>query len=430
MEAVPWRNRFHVDTVPAAVAGAPPGGACSRKHEQPLGGVVEVDAKKVNIAEVARAAGVGTGTVSRVLNESPNVRAATRARVVEVIEQLGYRPSRLATALSKGTPRSVAIVVPYMTRPSVVERLAGVIAVLDEQGYDAVVLNVETAEQRDRHLDSLTERHRVDGVVVVSLPVPARHLAAFQGSGIPLVLVDADAPGVVRTVTDDVEGGRLATAHLVELGHRRIGFVGDLGYEGIGNASTRQRFLGYTRALAAVGVGVDVDLVRQGAHGAHTAALLAEQMLRSPRPPTAIFAISDTQAIGVLGAADRLGVAVPEELSVVGYDDIESAAFLGLTTVRQSLARSGEQGAGRLCALLRGEPVRPRRQQIGLEVVARSSSARRRASGRVHRASADDDAGPAGPASEASGGPADWVTAARLARRREGDGAEGAVLRA
>ena len=382
--------------------------------------MVEIDARKVNIAEVARAAGVGTGTVSRVLNESPSVRPATRARVLAVIEQLGYRPSRLATALSKGTPRSVAIVVPYMTRPSVVERLAGVISVLDEQGYDAIVLNVETAEQRDRHLDSLTERHRVDGVVVVSLPVPPRYLAAFQDARIPLVLVDADAPGVVRTVADDVEGGRLATAHLVELGHRRIGFVGDLGYEGIGNSSTRQRFLGYTRALSAVGVGVDDRIVRQGAHGAHTASVLAEEMLRSRRPPTAIFAISDTQAIGVLGAADRLGVAVPDELSVVGYDDIESAAFLGLTTVRQSLARSGELGAGRLCSLLRGEPVRPQRQQVDLELVARSSSARRRASGRARKVPADHEAGPATPPSKARSGPPGWSATALLTRSSAG----------
>ena len=342
------------------------------------GGVAEIEPRSVNIAAVARAAGVGTGTVSRVLNESPSVRPATRARVLDVIEQLGYRPSRLATALSKGTPRTVAIVVPYMTRPSVVERLAGVISVLDREGYDAVVLNVETVAQRDRHLESLTERHRADGVVVVSLPVPQRQLSSFRQSGIPLVLVDAEAPGIPRTVADDVEGGRLATAHLVGLGHRRIGFVGDLGFEGIGNASTRQRFLGYRHALSAVGAEVDESLVRQGEHGAHTASLLAEEMLRARRPPTAIFAISDTQAIGVLGAADRLGIAVPDELAVVGYDDIESAAFLGLTTVRQQLARSGELGAARLCALLRGEEVRPRRQQLPLEVVARSSSARRR----------------------------------------------------
>lgn len=338
-------------------------------------GVAEIGSRRVNISEVARAAGVGTGTVSRVLNDSSSVRPATRARVLDVIEKLDYRPSRLASGLSKGSPSTVGIVVPYMTRPSVVVRLAGAISVLDEHGYDTVVFNVETTEQRDRHLESLTARHRADGVVLVSVPLPQQYRAAFRRSGIPLVMVDTEATGVPRTISDDVEGGRIAVAHLLGLGHRRIGFIGDVGFEGLGNRSTRQRLLGYRNALAAAGLGYDETYVRQGEHGAHTASLLAEELLRLPSPPTAIFAISDTQAIGVLAAADRVGASVPHELSVVGYDDIESAALLGLTTVRQPLERSGELGAQRLCALLRGEPVRPMRQQLPVEVMARASSA-------------------------------------------------------
>lgn len=337
-------------------------------------GVTRITARGVNITQVARAAGVGTGTVSRVLNDSASVRPATRARVQEVIERLDYRPSRLASGLSRGSPRTVAIVVPFMTRPSVVERLAGAIAVLDENGYDTVVLNVETAEQRDRHLESLTARHRAAGVVIVSMPPPARFLGAFALAGIPLVLVDTEAAGVARTIADDAKGGRLATEHLIALGHRRIGFVGDLGYEGIGNSSTRLRFAGYRAALDAAGIAFDAALVRQGPHGAATSLAHAEELLGLDEPPTAIFAISDTQAMGVLAAADRLGVDVPGELSVVGYDDIEAATLLGLTTVRQPLKQSGAHGAERLCLLLRGERVRPLRQELPVEVVTRTSS--------------------------------------------------------
>ena len=141
--------------------------------------------------------------------------------------QLGYRPSHLAASLSRGTQRTVAIVVPQLTRPSAVMRLAGALAVLDEQGYDTVVCNVDTPEQRDHHLAALTSRHRADGVIVVSLRLSPQQLASFRRAGVPMVTVDALAPGVPQTVTDDVAGGRLATGHLLSLGHRRIGFVGD-----------------------------------------------------------------------------------------------------------------------------------------------------------------------------------------------------------
>ena len=117
------------------------------------------------------------------------------------------------------------------------------------------------------------------------------------------------------------------------------------------------------------------DLIGRGPHDAATAAELAARLLKLPDPPSAIFAASDTQAIGVLAAADRLGVPVPDQLSVVGFDDIESATFLGLSTIRQPLARSGAEGARRLCALLRGERILPLRQELPLELIARASSA-------------------------------------------------------
>jgi len=331
------------------------------------------------IADVAATAGVGTGTVSRVLNGGVNVRESTRLKVLEVIKRLGYRPSHLAAALSRGSARTVAILVPHLTRPSTVARLAGALAVLDEQRYDTIVCNVDTREQRDHHLAALTARHRADGVIVVSIYLDKQHLEAFHRGAIPLVTVDAVAAGVPQTIIDDMAGGRLATAHLLELGHRRIGFVGDAiprGEPDLGFTSSRRRLLGYRRELAAAGIDPDPELVRLGPHGPAVAAELADQLLRLPDPPTAIFAASDTQAMGVLSAAERRGFPVPGKLSVVGFDDIESAALLNLSTVRQPLEHSGGEGARRLCALLHGAKVRPIRQQLPLRIVRRSSSAR------------------------------------------------------
>ena len=343
-------------------------------------------AGRVNIAAVATEAGVGIGTVSRVINGSPNVRDTTRRRVLDVIDRLNYRPSRLASGLSRGRTGAVGILVPFLTRPSVVERLAGAIAVIDELGYDTVVFNVETRQQRDRHVEALSSQHRADGVVVVSLRLTAPQLAAFKRANVPLSMVDTDAAGVPSTVIDDVEGGRLATAHLLELGHVRIGFIGDRSESGLGFRSARRRLTGYSRALGAARLAVDPALVHDGPHSSAAAAALAELLLTAPDPPTAIFAASDTQAMGVLAAAANLGIEIPDQLSVIGFDDIESAALLQLSTVRQPLAYSGAEGARRLDSLLRGEVVRPICTRLPLEVIQRASTAKRPRPGPLRRA--------------------------------------------
>ncbi len=335
--------------------------------------------RRVTIADVAADAGVGVGTVSRVLNGSEQVRATTLRAVQDSIDRLGYRPSHAAAALVRGTPRTVAVIVTHLTRPSTVVRVASALAALEEQGYDTIVCNVDTPLERDRHLESLLPTHRADGVLTIGLPFSREQLGQFSRAGVALVSVDAVNPGVPQTVINNVLGGRMAAEHLIALGHRRIGFVGDTVFgkppADLGFTSSAHRLRGYRQALSAAGIDPEPGLVRRGPHDAATAAEQAAQLLKSPDPPSAIFAASDTQAIGVLAAADRLGVAVPEQLSVVGFDDIESAAFLGLSTVRQPLGLSGSEGARRLCSLLRGERVHPVRQELSIELVARGSSA-------------------------------------------------------
>jgi len=335
--------------------------------------------RRVTIADVAADAGVGVGTVSRVINGSEQVRAATLHAVLDSIDRLGYRPSHAAAALVRGTPRTVAVMVAYLTRPSTVVRVASALAVLEEQGYDTIVCNVDGPLERDRHLEALLPTHRADGVLAICLPFSREQLGQFSRAGVALVTVDAANPGVPQTIIDDVLGGRLATEHLIGLGHRRIGFVGDRTFSkppaGLGFTSSALRLRGYKQALAAAGIEAEAGLIQRGPHDAASAAEHAAELLKSADPPSAIFATSDTQAIGVLAAADRLGVPVPGQLSVVGFDDIDSAAFLGLSTIRQPLERSGAEGARRLCSLLRGERVHPLRQELPIELIPRASSA-------------------------------------------------------
>ena len=362
--ALAWKRFQEADLS----SGAPPPGAPPA-------------ARRITIADVAADAGVGIGTVSRVLNGSEHVRAATLRTVQDSIDRLGYRPNHAASALIRGTLRTVAVVVGRMSEPSVVVRVASALTVLEEQGYDTIICNVDSAQERDRRLEALLPTRRADGVLVISLPLSREQLALFVRTGVALVSIDAAIPGVPQTVINNVAGGRLATDHLIGLGHRRIGFVGDTVFArppaGLGFTASADRLRGYRQALAAAGIGFEAGLIRCGPHDAVTAAEHAAQLLKAQDPPSAIFAASDTQAIGVLAAADRLGVPVPEQLSVIGFDDIETAAVLGLSTVRQPLERSGADGARRLCALLRGEQIYPRRQELPVELVSRASTASR-----------------------------------------------------
>jgi DNA-binding LacI/PurR family transcriptional regulator len=330
------------------------------------------------IADVAAHAGVGLGTVSRVLNGSPKVRDATRARVLDAIEILGYRPNPLARGLSLGRCQTVGVVVPFFTHASAVERLRGVVAALDESRYDLVLFNVESPVHRDEHLGALTRRDRADGLLVMSLTVPARDLDRLTGAGVPVVLVDAMADGVPTVTTDDVGGGRLATEHLVGLGHTSIGFLGDDPDNPFGFTSSTQREAGYRSVLAEAGLPLRSELVRHGPHDREVAAAITAELLALDHPPTAIFASSDVQATGVLAAAAASGRRVPTDLSVIGFDDIELSTYVGLTTIRQPLFDSGYLG-GRLLldALAQPStaPVDATAHRLALELVERRTTA-------------------------------------------------------
>ena len=188
--------------------------------------------RRVTIADVAADARVGVGTVSRVLNGGGQVREATQRAVLDAIDRLGYRPSHAAAALVRGTPRTVALLVAHLTRPSTVVRVASALAVLQEQGYDTIVCNADSPAERDRHLETLLPTHRADGVLAICLPLSGGQLGQFARAGVALASVDAANPGVPQTVIDDTAGGLLATGHLAALEHRRIGFIGDMPFAG------------------------------------------------------------------------------------------------------------------------------------------------------------------------------------------------------
>lgn len=328
------------------------------------------------IDDVARHAGVGLGTVSRVLNGSPKVAEGTRQRVLASMASLEYRPNPQARALSLGRGHLIGAVVPFFTHDSAVERLRGVAAELEESPYDLVLCNVASPAHTDQPFLLLSGAHRADGLLVISLPVPAHDLERLARARIPVVLVDAHHDGVANVVTDDVAGGRIATEHLVALGHRAISFVGEDPDNSFGFTATSKRHRGYEETLRRHRIRHRPELVRHGPHDRDVAATLARDLLALPERPTAIFASSDVQALGVVAAATAAGLRVPEDLSVIGFDDIPLAAYAGLTTVRQPLFESGRRGARMLLdALGTGAPPTSDTDELPLELVVRATTA-------------------------------------------------------
>ena len=334
--------------------------------------------KTVTIRDVARQAGVSVATASRALNGKQVVNVQTRDRILAVVDELGFRPNPAARRLSLGRTLTVGVVVSFLTRPQAAERLRGVDAVLADSEFDLVIYNVESIQKRDHYLGGLAHSQRTDGLLVMSLPPPDEAVPALGHAPVPVVFIDVHTPSVAdlpRVIGDDVAGGKLAARHLLGLGHHRIAFIGDALEDPFGFTSSRDREDGLRQELAADGIEIPPGWIGHGAHGRYEARELARRILAADHHPTAIFAASDTQALGVITAARELGLHVPDDLSVIGYDDIEAADYVGLTTIRQQLFESGRRGAEILLAEIDGRSERPPVARLPPELRVRATTA-------------------------------------------------------
>jgi DNA-binding LacI/PurR family transcriptional regulator len=328
------------------------------------------------IRDVARKANVGVGTVSRVLNDSPAVREETRQKVLAAIETLDFTPNPIARRLSTGQTLTIGVILPYLTLPSYIERLRGVQSTLADSEYDLVLFDIEHPSQRDAYFQNLSLKSRVDGVLLISLPPDDEQAERLTCSKIPTVLVDAYHPDLACVYPDDVEGGRIATRHLIEFGHRQIAFMSDY-LKTPFHPSMRLRYQGYRETLASAGIPFEPKYQVEGDRGRDNARVMARELLGMEDPPTAVFAASDTHAIGIIDACYDLGVRIPKDLSVIGYDDIRDAAYVDLTTIDQHLVQSGSEGARMLFELLADPHSDCQRKQIlSVDLVVRGTTGR------------------------------------------------------
>lgn len=309
------------------------------------------------ILDVAREAGVGVGTVSRVINGRERVAPDTRARVLGVIERLDYAPNQSARSLSMGRSDAICVLAPFLTSASVNARLQGIVEALRSSGREVTLRVVDTAEQRDQALAAITGRSKPAGLLVISLLLDEQTVVDLRLAEVSTVAVDVVLPGVPSVTIDDLAGGRLATQYLLDHGHRAIAFVGDDDVQPLGFRSSLDRRLGYVQALADAGIGVKPEYIKTGPFGRETAHRLTRELVSLTERPSAIFAASDTQAFGVLESIAAHDLLVPDHISVIGFDDVELAPYVGLTSVRQPLFESGKLGADALLGLLNGDTV-------------------------------------------------------------------------
>lgn len=308
----------------------------------------------LTIHDIARLVGVSPSTVSRALSGKGRISQATRERIRKVVEELGYQPNVLARALATRSTFAIGVVIHERHLPLDERSFYGIIletieAEVAQHGYHVVF-----ATLRNHVLPQCIKESRVDGVVFLGTDIQPKLVEEVKKL-LPVILVDYHLPDVVSVVGDNLGGGRLATLHLLDHGHRRIAFIA----ETLADPSFRERFMGYQRALRERGIAVRKSWVIEGGRRPDSDRVAMEKFLALPKLPTAIFAANDFMAVGAIRALTQAGLAVPGDVAVVGFDDGALATVVQppLTSVRVPRVEMGKVAAQNLLRLLRGVDV-------------------------------------------------------------------------
>lgn len=326
------------------------------------------------IYDVAAKAGVSITTVSHVLNSTRFVSDDTKARVLQAVEQLNYRPSSLARALVRQETQTIALIVPDNMNPFFAELARGIENFGFAAGYNVLLCNSDHNISKElAYLDMLISK-RVDGVIYMTADTHVEQLQPLLHSKVPLVTFDRDYPGIDAIMLDNFGGGYAAGRYLLDLGHRHIGCVGgpDTG------TRSADRVRGVQQAMTQAGLPCEPEYAFIGDWSFQSGLEAARHFLSLPVPPTAIFACNDVMAIGALSYLQRAGMRVPEDVSVMGFDNITLAGFSSppLTTIAIPILEFGQQLCQMLLDRINGQlPAVAQRIVICGELLARMSTA-------------------------------------------------------
>lgn len=314
---------------------------------------------RVSIKDIAKAADVSHSTVSRALSDSPLIPAKTKARIQHLARKMGYTPNAWARSLVMGKTRTIGVVVTTIADPFMAPVLQGIESTAYENGYTVILATSNSEPAREWSAVEMLRSKRVDGVIVTASRVGALYQDHLKRIGVPVVLLNnhSEQRGryVYSVTVDNRHGARLATQHLIELGHRRIGYISGPAR----HSSNAGRLQGYRQALREAGIPFAPELVAPGDGKMDAGMAALPALMHLTKRPTAIFCYNDMTAIGVLRAARQLALNVPRDLSIVGFDDISFASFVQppLTTIAQPQFEMGQQ-AMRMLLTAMSQPSR------------------------------------------------------------------------
>ncbi len=343
-------------------------------------GVSERTLRQPSIKDIARLARVSHPTVSRALQNSPLVNAKTAERIRRIASESGYRASAVARGLVTKRTRTIGLVVTTVADPFASEVVCGIEQTASDHGYSVFLADSNADPERERKVVQAFAERRVDGIIVTSSRVGALYLPLLSEMMVPIVLVNDQYPGafVHSVMIGNLEGSRAAAKHLVELGHTRIAYLGDqFGYQ-----SDVERFAGYREALDRAGIPFLSEFAVHGDGKPEAAMSAMDKLLALANPPTAVCCYNDMSALGAMQSIRLHGLRVPEEISVVGFDDLFFASYTQppLTTVRQPMRRMGQLAMENLFKLMSGEESVVK-VKVEAELIVRESTARVRPNG-------------------------------------------------
>jgi LacI family transcriptional regulator len=330
----------------------------------------------VTLKELAVLANVHPSTISRVANNDPGLRiaTATRTRIEALLRETGYQPNGIARGLKLRQTNVLAVVIPDVTNPFFAALFRGVEDAAAPRGFNVLLCNTDGLPERQRsHLQSLQAR-RVDGVIIASSFLKDPSVRELRGQKGPYVLVNrfSDEGEDPFVGSDDLLGGQLATAHLIELGHTRIGHLA--GKSTVSTGMLRRR--GYLAAHSVAGLVADPGLILEAGYTEESGAVAARRMLSVPDPPTAIFAVTDMVALGTAEVARQMGFRIPEDLAIVGYNDIPLASRVspGITTMHVPIHEFGSVAARLLLDQIESDEPTRRRVRFTPDLIVREST--------------------------------------------------------
>ncbi len=341
---------------------------CARRNDE---GVIAI----ATIRDVAERAGVSVTTVSHVINDTRFVSEELRGRVLRAIEELNYQPSGVARSLRRKRTHTIGMIIPDNTNPFFAEVARGIEDASFELGYNVILCNSDGDLEKEMDYLGLLIEKRVDGLVFVSAGSNQATIEMLSTQEVPVVIVDRDISELAMdsVLTDNRRGGYQATHYLLTLGHRRIACI--TGPSQL--TPSAERVTGYRNALEEAGVAVDDLLILAGDFQSQSGHEAMRSLLTLSSPPTAVFVCNDLMAIGALCAAHEAGLRVPQQLSIVGFDDIALASFTTprLTTVAQPKYEMGLLAAEMLAERIKHKDLSPRRRFLDVELIIRDSCA-------------------------------------------------------